>query len=151
MILEIITHPQNKQVKFGSSTTLNCTSSISSNVTFLWTHNGTIIKTRSTVNGDTNTLTISNVRCSDGGSYVCIVRSGSLSVTSNTATITVFGKVNCTLYNTICNFNYHCIGVVSKPMINTHPMNSKVKALTSITFTCSATDDNGANYSWQSY
>ena len=35
-----------------------------------------------------------NVRYSDGVSYVCIVRSGSLSVTSNAATITVYGKMN---------------------------------------------------------
>ena len=33
-------------------------------------------------------------------------------------------------------------------MINTHPMNSKVKALTSVTFTCSASDVNGVTYSW---
>ena len=92
MILEIITHPQNEQVKFGSSVTLTCISSLSFNVMFSWTHNGTTIVP---VNGATNTLTISNVRYSDDGSYVCIVRSGLLSVTSNTATITVYGKLNC--------------------------------------------------------
>ena len=104
MILEIITHPQNKQVKFGSSITLSCTSSLSSNVTFSWTHNGTMIKTQSTVSGDTSRLTISNVRYSNGGSYVCIVRSGSLSVTSNTATITIlYGKLKCmSLMNCSC-------------------------------------------------
>ena len=67
---------------------------MSSSVTFLWTHNGTVIKTQLSVNGNTSRLTISNVRYSDGGSYVCIVRSGSLSVTSNTATITVHGKIS---------------------------------------------------------
>ena len=72
-------------------------------MTFSWTHNGTVINTQSTVNGDTSRLTISNVRYSDGGSYVCIVRSGLLSVTSNTTTITINGKLNCILYNTICN------------------------------------------------
>ena len=97
MILEIITHPQNEQVTFRSSVTLTCTSSLSSNVTFSWTHNDTIVKTQSTINDDTSRLTISNVRYSDGGSYLCIVRSGSLSVTSNTATITVYGKSNCML------------------------------------------------------
>ena len=90
MILEIVTHPQNKQVTFGSSVALTCTSSISSNVIFSWAHNDAMIKIQSTVNGDTSRLTISNVRYSDGGSYVCIVRSGSLSVTSNTATIIVY-------------------------------------------------------------
>ena len=62
-------------------------------MTFSWTHNDTDIKTQLATNGDTSRLTISNVRYSDGGSYVCIVRSGSLSVTSNTATITVHGKI----------------------------------------------------------
>ena len=33
-------------------------------------------------------------------------------------------------------------------MINTHPINSKVKALTSVTFTCSASHVNGVTYSW---
>ena len=99
LILEIITHPQNKQVTFGSSFALTCTSSLSSNVTFSWTHNGTVIKTQSTVDGDTSRLTISNVRYRDGGSYVCIVRSGSLSVISNTAIITIYGKPNCVYEN----------------------------------------------------
>ena len=45
-------------------------------------------------------------------------------------------------------FNYHCIVVAPKPVINTHPANSKVKALTKVTFTCSASDDNGVTYSW---
>ena len=94
IILEIINHPQNMQVKFGSSVTLTCTSSISSDVTFSWTHNGTIIWNHLPVNGNTSKLTISNMRYSDGGSYVCIVRSRSLSVTSNTVTITVTGKLN---------------------------------------------------------
>ena len=66
-------------------------------MTFLWTHNGTDV--RRTRSGATSRLTISNVRYSDGGSYVCIVKSGSLSVTSNTATITVYGKLK---YSYIC-------------------------------------------------
>ena len=98
IILEMINHPQNMQVKFGSSVTLTCTSSISSDVTFSWTHNGTIIRNHLPVNGNTSRLTISNMRYSDGGSYMCIVKSGSSSVTSNTATITVTGKLNYMLY-----------------------------------------------------
>ena len=98
IILEVIAHPQNIQVKSGSSVTLTCTSSISSNGTFLWIHNGTITKQPSSINGDTSRLTISNVRYSDGGNYVCIVRSGLLSVTSNTATITIYGKLKCMSY-----------------------------------------------------
>ena len=98
MILEIITHPQNRKLKFGSDVTLICTSSLSSNVTFLWTHNGNIVWNYLSVNGATSRLTLSNVRYSDGGSYVCIVEKGSLSVTSKAATITINGKLNCTLY-----------------------------------------------------
>ena len=33
-------------------------------------------------------------------------------------------------------------------MIDTHPVSSKVKALTSVTFKCSASGINGATYSW---
>ena len=93
-IVEITSDPQNQHKTIGSNFTLTCTTSISSNMRFSWTHNGTIIKTQLAVNGDTSRLKISNVRYSDGGSYVCIVRSGSLSVTSNTANVTVHGKVN---------------------------------------------------------
>ena len=45
----------------------------------------------SSTNGDTSMLTITSVRDSDAGSYVCTVSSRSLSVMSNTATLTVFG------------------------------------------------------------
>ena len=68
-----------------------CTSSLSSNVTFSWTHNGRSIVGSSTT-GDTSTLTITSVRDNDAGRYVCIVSIGSLSVMSNTATLTLEGK-----------------------------------------------------------
>ena len=73
---------------------LRCTSSLSSDVTFSWTHNGTSISGSSTT-GDTSILTITSVRDSDAGSYVCTVTSGSLSVMSNTATLTVYGMFMC--------------------------------------------------------
>ena len=88
LIVEITSHPHNQQVSIGSNFSLTCTLSISSHVTFLWIHNGTISDV-------SNTLTISNVSYSDGGSYVCIVKRRSLSITSNTATIIVYGKLNC--------------------------------------------------------
>ena len=94
LILEIISHPLNKQLLIGSNLILTCTSSMSSNVTFSWTHNGSIITAQLVANSATSRLTISNVSYSDGGSYVCIVRSGSLSVTSNIAIITVHGKIS---------------------------------------------------------
>ena len=68
MKLEVIIHPQNTQVTFDSSVTLTCTTSLSSNVTFSWTHNGTVIKNTLLVNGSTSSLTISNLRYRDGGS-----------------------------------------------------------------------------------
>ena len=97
LIVEITSHPQNRRTPIGSNVTLTCTSSISSRVTFSWTHNGTKVgRKHLSSSGATNTLTISNVRYSDGGSYVCIVKRGLLSVTSNTATITVYdGKLKC--------------------------------------------------------
>ena len=69
----------------GSQVSFTCTSSLSSDVTFSWTHNGT--SRLST----TSTLIITSVSYDDAGSYVCTVSSGSLSVMSNTATLTVYG------------------------------------------------------------
>ena len=65
---------------------------MSSNVTFSWTHNGTTIAGSSTT-GDTSILTITSVRDSDAGSYVCTVSSGSLSVMSNTAKLAPVGMM----------------------------------------------------------
>ena len=58
---------------------------------FSWSHNGRSISGSSTTTGDTSILTITSVRHSDVGSYVCTVRSGSLSVMSNAAILTIFG------------------------------------------------------------
>ena len=88
----MVTDPQDKLAAFSSKITLNCTSSISSNVRFSWTHNRTSIGERKvSTTGDTSILTITSVRDTDAGSYVCTVTSGSLSVMSNTATLTVYG------------------------------------------------------------
>ena len=74
-------------------------------MTFSWTQNGTNVKRKHlSISGATSRLTISNVRYSDGGSYVCIVKRGSLSVTSNTATITVYGKLKCSC---VCQLYEH--------------------------------------------
>ena len=89
----IITHPQDKIVPINSSVNLMCTVSLSSNVIFSWTHNGRSINGSTT--GDTSILTFTSVRESDAGSYVCTVTSGSLSLTSNVATLTVYGKILC--------------------------------------------------------
>ena len=65
-------------------------------MTFSWTHNGTSI-TGSSTTGDTSILTITSVRNSDAGSYVCTVRSESVSVMSRTATLTVYGMLTCSI------------------------------------------------------
>ena len=97
----IITHPQKKILELNSTITFRCTASISSNVIFLWTHNGRSINGSSTT-GDTSILTITSVRKSDAGSYVCTVRSGSLSVMSNVAHL---GPIGMTTITTV----YTCI------------------------------------------
>ena len=38
--------------------------------------------------------------------------------------------------------------VVPRPVINTHPVSSKVKALASVAFTCSVSNINGVTYLW---
>ncbi|XP_065918156.1 contactin-3-like isoform X3 [Dysidea avara] len=121
-VLKITTHPQDRLVPVGSSVRLTCTSSVSSNVTFSWTSDGRDVTGQSTSTGDTSILTITSVRSSDDGSYVCTVRSGSLSVMSNTASLTVYE-------------------------ITTHPSSTTVIALQDVTLTCSASVDD-VTYSW---
>ena len=90
-VIEITTHPEDKLVTVNSTVSFSCTSSLSSNVIFSWTHNGRSINGSSTT-GDTSILTITSVRHNDAGSYVCtVMRSGSLSVMSNAAILTVYG------------------------------------------------------------
>ena len=94
LLKEIIMQPQNKILKLNSTISFKCTASVSSNVIFLWTHNGTSIS-GSLSTSDTSILTITSVRHSDAGSYVCTVRSGSLSVMSNAAILAAVGIVMC--------------------------------------------------------
>ena len=94
---EITIHPQDRVITTNSTVNLTCTSSLSSNVTFSWTHNGTSI-TGSSTTGDTSILTITSVRNSDAGSYVCTVRSGLVSVISNNAILTVYGMFLWSIY-----------------------------------------------------
>ena len=60
-------------------------------MTFSWTHNGKDVTGQSTSTGDNSMLKITSVMRNDGGSYVCAVRSGPLSVMSDTATLTTYG------------------------------------------------------------
>ena len=95
MLLVITTHPDNKRAVIGSTVTLTCASSLSSNAIFTWSHNGTIVTNQQTFNNYTSRLTISNVKYNDSGSYMCtcVAWKVSLVVRSNTATITVYGKL----------------------------------------------------------
>ena len=81
-------------------------------MTFSWTSDSRDVTGRSTPTGNTSILTINKARRRDDGSYVCTVRSGSLSVGSNTTTLTVYGmcylriiqliqQVNVSQYNTL--------------------------------------------------
>ena len=99
--IEIITDLQDEILPTNWTAKFTCTSSISTNVKFLWTHNGRSISGSSTT-GDTSILTITSVRKSDAGSYMCTVSSGSVSVMSNTATLTVYGMRYCNNCNS-CN------------------------------------------------
>ena len=77
-------------------------------MTFSWTHDGTNINRAhsSVTHGATSTLTIINVSYSSSGSYVCTAMRGSLSVTSNAAAITVYGKVKYSYVNYLIIINY---------------------------------------------
>ena len=102
MCLEITTHPQDKLVALDSMVSLTCSSSVSSDVTFSWTHDGRNVTVQSASTGDTSILAINKVkRKRDSGSYVCTVMSGSLSVTSNTATLKVYGMLQFTFLNVL--------------------------------------------------
>ena len=104
VMLEITTHPQDRLVPVDSSVSLTCTSSVSSDVTFSWTIDGRDVTRQSISTGDTSILTITSVRSSDDGSYMCSVRSGSLLVMSNTATLTVYGM--CKLFGIMHSLVY---------------------------------------------
>jgi len=78
-------------------------------VTFSWTCDGRDVTGQLASTGNTSMLTITSVRSSDDGSYVCTLRSGSLSVMSNTATPTVYGM--------FCMSNNLCDSLNEKPFL----------------------------------
>ncbi|XP_065918658.1 hemicentin-1-like isoform X2 [Dysidea avara] len=127
VVLKITTHPQDRLVPVGSMVNLTCTSSVSSDVTFSWTHNGGGVTRQSTSTGNTSILTITRLKRNDAGRYVCIVRHESLSVMSNTATLTVYGP----------------------PEITDHPRDGDVPMGRSITLMCKASGLGTLVYSWE--
>ena len=138
-------HPEDKLSPVNSTVNLTCTASLSSNVIFSWTHNGMLINESSTT-GDTSILTITNIRHSDTGSYECTVNSGSVSVMSNTATLTVYGK--CVA---VCaHFRHYAIcNLLGIPMIMDHPTGDDVIVGRSIALMCKASGLGTIVYSWE--
>lgn len=78
---------QDKVVPVGGELSLTCTSSVSSNVAFVWTRNRMPVSGVSDSNGGTSTLTLSDVKIDDAGNYVCSVRVSTLVVMSDPITI----------------------------------------------------------------
>ena len=78
---------QDKVVPVGGEFSLTCTSSVSSDVIFLWTRDRMPVSGQFESNGDTSTLTLSDVKIGDSGSYVCSVRISTLIVMSDPITI----------------------------------------------------------------
>ena len=159
---EINAHPQDEVLAVNSMVMFSCTSSVSSNVIFSWTHNGTSISGSSTT-GDTSILTITSVRNSDAGSYVCTASSGSLSAMSNTATLTVYGMFECVcMCVCVCvcvcvcmviegNYvTYATIYYIGPPVIINHPNNKTyIPVERSVTLMCRASGLGMLSYSWQ--
>ena len=94
LLAEITAHPQDRLVPVGSSVSLTCTSSVSSDVTFSWTRDGNSVTRQSSTSAGTSTLTINKARGRNAGVYVCTVKAGSSSLTSNAATVTVYGMLS---------------------------------------------------------
>ena len=101
--IEIKSHPQDALVTVNSAVSFRCVASVSSNLTFSWTHNGSTVS-GSLTTGDTSVLTISNVKNSDAGSYACTVSGESVSVISNGATLTCDGMT----YTYLISIFYIC-------------------------------------------
>ena len=80
------THPDNVTVLTGQSVILTC-SATGTDVVYQWMRNGVIIS-----DDNSNVLRINEIKQSDGGIYQCIASNKGGNVTSNPATIIVYGK-----------------------------------------------------------
>ena len=97
---------EDKVVPVGGTFTLTCVSSVSSNTMFSWTRNRMPVAGQTDSNGDTSTLTLTNVRMEDTGDYLCTVIVGPLVVTSNPVNITAV--IIGTLARKSCNVSQGC-------------------------------------------
>ena len=116
-------------------------------MTFSWTSDGRDVTRQSTSTGDTSILTITSVRSSDGGSYVCTVRSGSLSVMSNTAILSVFGM----MYVTSWFSKSSRVTYSGSPVITAHPSSVDVPVGNNFTLSCQAGGHGSLLFSWEKF
>lgn len=80
----ISAHPQSQYVNAGSSVTLSVTATASSALTYQWKFNG-----QNLIGATTSSFTINTIQPSQDGQYSVVVTAGGVSVTSNTALVTV--------------------------------------------------------------
>ena len=131
-----------------------CTSSLSSNVTIIWSHNGVPINESATTN-DTSILTVTSVKESDAGSYVCTVTSlysGFVSVTSNNAILTIYGTYVYIMYGHLLKYVIYvmCHQLLGPPVVTDHPSSSNdIPAGRNITLICRASSLGTLVYSWE--
>ena len=80
--LEITTHPQNRTIRNGESVTFTCSATGAPPISYQWFYNGDEI-----TSANTTTYTFTALYGSFG-SYHCTATSGSVVVTSDSATLT---------------------------------------------------------------
>ena len=101
---DIISHPMNMTVNNGSNVTFNCVSFSYANVTYTWLKDGVTLLDDDNVHivistdddGDniyTTTLMILDVQLSDNGEYACNATNRENTTLSNSATLSVIGKL----------------------------------------------------------
>jgi len=90
----ITTHPTNKSVAAGGSTTFTVAATGAGTLAYQWQKNGANLSNGGHYSGVTTaTLTISNADSSDAATYRCVVTGDCGSATSNGATLTITGGV----------------------------------------------------------
>ena len=111
---EINYHPMDITVNYGSKVTFSCISFSHELVTYTWLRNGTRLEnddvnisinstdTEQDNNTYTTTLMIIDVQLSDNGVYICSASNREGTTSSNTATLSVIGKLWLGSYKYFC-------------------------------------------------